>query len=263
MRRSVSKVSSSLDKNIKFYHLLTPSSIMVAQSSKRTLALPTNPRDPARSFNERSQGVMRKLLTFSESLSPFGVEVGLLIRTPHAEFVYETKDDMIRNFSSVVAEDNRYRPQDVKEYFGGRILRCPSMLPHPSALRKASPTPSSDSSTSSLAVRKHQQERGLGISVPGNTADRTSTSPVMEIPNILNSMWSSSRFLDDVHFEGEYGTGRSSPPTGTSLGKGAGRISLPASRPLRPWSQPPSPNLHRVKKLKSPNSKIRRKWFAE
>ncbi|KAL2143193.1 hypothetical protein VTI28DRAFT_271 [Corynascus sepedonium] len=124
---------------------------MVSQSSQRTLAQPTRPADPARSFNERSHGIMRKMHALTAALSEFGVDIALLIRTPRVEFTYESKDDMLRNFNSNLPEENRFRPQDVENLFRGRVLVCPS-INSMSLLRShsgsSSPTPSTSSASS-------------------------------------------------------------------------------------------------------------------
>ncbi|KAK3312465.1 hypothetical protein B0H66DRAFT_608737 [Apodospora peruviana] len=130
---------------------------MVSQSSQRTLAQPTRPADPARSFNERSHGIMRKIHTLTAALSDFDVEIALLIKTPMVEFTYESKDDLLRSFNTDLPEKNRFRPQDVENLFRGRVLECPSinsMSPLRGRSGFSSPTPSTSSaaSTSSIAL---------------------------------------------------------------------------------------------------------------
>jgi len=214
---------------------------MVAQGSKRTLAQATKPQDPARTFNERGQGIMRKLHTYKESLSSFGVEVGLLIRTPYVEFVYETQDNMIRDFNADVAENNRYRPQDVEGYFRGRVLRCPSILsmsPQPSASGRSSPSLSSASSTSLPAADAVQNQgtakkpNGLGL-FPGDESDNT----IMGLSSLLNpNDWPSSPFAGDAQLaEGPHHTSPFSSPL--AFGDAPHLTPPPAmSRPCRPWT---------------------------
>ncbi|KAH8909447.1 hypothetical protein BR93DRAFT_935205 [Coniochaeta sp. PMI_546] len=257
---------------------------MVAQGSKRTLAHPTNPHDPARTFNERGQGIMRKLYTYKESLSAFGVEVGLLIRTPCVDFVYETQDDMIRNYTANVAESNRYRPQDVKDYFRGRVLRCPSILsmsPLSTASGTSSPALSSTSSTSLSAADtaqvqvKVKQAQELGPSLPGSdlVSDPCSTAPAMDISSLLNSThWPGSPFPGEARlseWRQQTSSCSSLPASDTS-----NRTSPPAMlRPFRPWtptrpngsvssSSPKSSSSYRVLKIRTPG-KPRRNWFDE
>ena len=91
------------------HHLSTLATI-VTKASRRTLAQPTKPLNPARSFNERGQGLIRKLFSYSQSLYNFGVEVSLLIKTLYTEYTYKSKDDILRYFTTNLANTNRYRP---------------------------------------------------------------------------------------------------------------------------------------------------------
>ncbi|KAK4097801.1 hypothetical protein N658DRAFT_500114, partial [Parathielavia hyrcaniae] len=128
---------------------------MVSQSSQRTLAQPPRPADPARSFNERSHGIMRKIHTLTTALSDFGVEIALLIKTSEVEFTYESEDGMLRDFNTDLPEENRFRPQDVESLFQGRVLACPSinsMSPLRGRSGRSSPTPSTSSAASASSA---------------------------------------------------------------------------------------------------------------
>lgn len=166
------------------------------------------PKDPARTFNDRGQGIMRKIHAYQDCLSSFGVEVGLLIRTPVVDFIYETQDDMIRDFTANVPENNRYRPRDVEGYFGGRVLECPSIIsmsPPPSASGRSTPSLSSASSTSLPADTAQNQgtakkPTGLGL-LPGDESlsDSSTTSNIVGLSSLLNSNeWPSSPFTGDA-----------------------------------------------------------------
>ncbi|KAL2255701.1 hypothetical protein VTK26DRAFT_2868 [Humicola hyalothermophila] len=128
---------------------------MVSQSSQRTLAQTPRPADPARSFNERSHGIMRKIHTLTTALSEFGVKIALLIQTPEVEFTYESEDGMLRDFNTDLPEENRFRPQDVERLFKGRVLACPSinsMSPLRGRSGRSSPTPSTSSAASASSA---------------------------------------------------------------------------------------------------------------
>ncbi|KAL2014987.1 hypothetical protein VTK56DRAFT_6630 [Thermocarpiscus australiensis] len=128
---------------------------MVSQSSQRTLAQPPRPADPARNFNERSHGIMRKIHTLTTALSDFGVQIALLIKTPEVEFTYESEDGMLRKFNTDLPEENRFRPRDVESLFQGRVLACPSinsMSPLRGRSGRSSPTPSTSSASSASSA---------------------------------------------------------------------------------------------------------------
>lgn len=212
-----------------------------------------------------------------------GRRVGLLIKTPHADFVYETQDEMISNFTANVAENNRFRPQDVKNYFQGRVLRCPSirsMSPLSSVSGTSSPALSSASSTSFPAadtVRNQctaKKPEGLGLFLPGNDSvfDPFSTSPATGIPSLLNSNhWPSSPFPGEAQLSEwqQHTSPCSSPPT---LRDTPTRTSSPAmSRPFRPLTpvrpdgstSSPSPKSsppYRVLKIRTPGKSRRNCW---
>jgi len=165
---------------------------MVGQSSQRTLAQPTRPADPARSFNERSQGIMRKIHTLTTALSDFGVEVALLVKTPYVEFTYESEEHMLRNFNTNLPEENRFRPQDVESLFRGRVLACPSinsLSPLRGRSGHSSPTPSM---TSTDSVSSVTLPAAMGLSFPtsppthpagqGTTLPSTSSITVSPLP---------------------------------------------------------------------------------
>ncbi|KAJ4288319.1 hypothetical protein N0V88_007357 [Collariella sp. IMI 366227] len=161
---------------------------MVSQSSQRTLAQPTQPADPARSFNERSHGLMRKIHTLTTALSDFGVEIALLINTPYVEYTYESTDGMLRDFNTELPEENRFRPEDVKNLFRGRVLACPSiksMSPLRGYSGRSSPTPST-SSTASASSISLPAATGLTFPIPlptrpvGPATTLPSTSPISD-----------------------------------------------------------------------------------
>ncbi|KAK4096504.1 hypothetical protein N658DRAFT_501530 [Parathielavia hyrcaniae] len=278
---------------------------MVSQSSQRTLAQPPRPADPARSFNERSHGIMRKIHTLTTALSDFGVGVALLIRTPDVEFTYESEDGMLRNFNTDLPEENRFRPRDVESLFRGRVLACPSinsMSPLRGRSGHSSPTPSTSSAASASSAPPSLAATGLSFPtlpptyhassnptlpsarptpvspLPAAETDLTlsaslsppqgaslsfpstglsptwmsdcppPTSPVMDISNLLNlESWPAA---SDVPF-----------PDKTA------HRPLPASRPIRTTTPPPSasgrPRLqspYRVMKIRTP-PRSQRKWF--
>ncbi|KAM7188996.1 hypothetical protein V8F33_010330 [Rhypophila sp. PSN 637] len=257
---------------------------MVSQSSQRTLARPTRAADPARSFNERSHGIMRKIHALTAALSDFNVEIALLIQTPGAEFTYESKDDLLRSFNTDLPEKNRFRPQDVENLFRGRLLECPSInsmsplqgrsgfsSPTPSTSSAASTTSSALSTTTGLWLPHSPRTNPAGPDTTLFSASPTSmspldtslsfpnhglspalmsdfippTSPVMDISNLLNQPAASEVPSPD---KTAYRPLASSPPprTTTPTPSGSDR-----SRPKSPY---------RVLKIRSPPGH-RRKWF--
>jgi len=72
---------------------------------------------------------MRKIYLLTKTLSDFGVEATLLIKTPLIEFIYESKDGMLGNFDTKLLEENQFRLHDVIDLFQGRVLACPSIHP--------------------------------------------------------------------------------------------------------------------------------------
>ncbi|KAH8878678.1 hypothetical protein GQ53DRAFT_756522 [Thozetella sp. PMI_491] len=186
---------------------------MVTQSSKRTLAQPTRPSDPARSFNERGHGLMRKIHTYIESLSEFGVEAALCIKTPHVKYTYESEDGMLHSFNTGIPERNQFRPIDVERLFRGRPLVCPSihsLSPLRGRSGSSSPTPSTSSASSAslpaaetgLTLPAPPPTQGLGLSLPstGSSPTLVSASPPpqpglgLSLPSARSSptLWSDS-----------------------------------------------------------------------
>lgn len=263
---------------------------MVGQSSRRTLAQPTRPASPARSFNERSHGLMRKIHTLSTSLSDFGVEIALLIKTPHDEFTYEPRDGMLRNFTTHLPEENRFRPQDVENLFRGRILAC-SYINYMPPLRddsgRSSPTPSTSSAASASSVPlpaatglsfptlppTHPPGPGTSpISVsPLPTAETEPTlaaspSPSQSVSLSFPNTGSSPTLMPDL-LNSDPWLVDSDVPLSFSPGQDqTTHRPLPSSRPTRATTPTPSASSrsrlqspYRVLKISTPQS--RRKWF--